>query len=204
MRILVTVGGIVGFIVGLVMDTADDRDRLYSLIGLACFLLFGWIFSKHPSQVFEILTFYNANERKIQRKMQIRWDQVIWGMALQFLFGLIVLRWDTGQSIFACLGDRVATFLKYTDAGSGFVYGYLVTDQNQSGISLGTIIVFKVGITMIFQPENTTVTNLSFNRHFRSCFCLALWSASFTTTELCNGLYKRSGGYYKLLWEQQR
>lgn len=67
-------------------------------------------------------------------------------MILQFLFGLVVLRWDTGQKIFACLGDRVATFLKYTDAGAGFVYGYLASDQNQAGISLGTIIAFKVSI----------------------------------------------------------
>lgn len=44
-------GGVAGFTVGLVLDTAGDRDRLYSLIGLAVFLLFGWIFSKHPSQV---------------------------------------------------------------------------------------------------------------------------------------------------------
>jgi hypothetical protein len=47
----VIAGGVVGFTVGLVLDTAGDRDRLYSLIGLAVFLLFGWIFSKHPSQV---------------------------------------------------------------------------------------------------------------------------------------------------------
>jgi pyrimidine nucleoside transport protein len=65
-------------------------------------------------------------------------------MILQFLFGLMVLRWKTGQQVFACLGDRVSIFLKYTDAGSGLVYGHLVTDQNDSGIPLGTIFAFKV------------------------------------------------------------
>ncbi|XP_046655316.1 solute carrier family 28 member 3-like [Daphnia pulicaria] len=129
LRLLVIAGGVAGFTVGLVLDTAGDRDRLYSLIGLAVFLLFGWIFSKHPSQ--------------------IKWTQVIWGMILQFLFGLMVLRWKTGQQVFACLGDRVSIFLKYTDAGSGLVYGHLVTDQNDSGIPLGTIFAFKA-LSVIF------------------------------------------------------
>ena len=72
------------------------------------------------------------------------WKQVIWGTAMQFLFGLIVLRWDVGRNIIDCLGDKVTIFLGYTDAGSGFVYGYLVTDDNTSGVLLGTIFAFKV------------------------------------------------------------
>lgn len=55
-----------------------------------------------------------------------------------------MLRWPTGQNVIQCLGDKVTIFLGYTDAGSGFVYGYLVTDQNASGIPLGTIFAFDV------------------------------------------------------------
>lgn len=69
---------------------------------------------------------------------------MIWGVALQFIFGLIVLRWDLGREVIQCLADKVTIFLGYTDAGSGFVYGYLVTDQNPSGIALGTIFAFQV------------------------------------------------------------
>ena len=36
---------------------------------------------------------------------------------------------QVGNSIFACLGDKVAAFLSYTDAGSSFIYGQLV-DSN--------------------------------------------------------------------------
>lgn len=50
-RIVLIVGGCAAFIAGLVIDTIGDTDRLYSLIGLIVFLLFGWIFSKHPSNV---------------------------------------------------------------------------------------------------------------------------------------------------------
>jgi len=69
---------------------------------------------------------------------------VIWGLALQFVFGLIVLRWDFGRNVIQCIADKVTIFLTYSDDGSGFVYGYLVTDKNASGIALGTIFAFKV------------------------------------------------------------
>lgn len=47
----------------------------------------------------------------------------MWGLYIQFIFGLITIRWSVGRSIFQCLGNKVATFLSYTDAGSSFVYG---------------------------------------------------------------------------------
>lgn len=75
------------------------------------------------------------------------WRQVMWGVALQFIFGLAVLRWDLGREVVQCLADKVTLFLDYTNEGSGFVYGFLVTDQNSSGIALGTIFAFKVFYT---------------------------------------------------------
>ena len=38
-------------------------------------------------------------------------------------------RWEVGRAVFGCLGDKVSTFLAYTDAGSGFVFGYLVDQK---------------------------------------------------------------------------
>ena len=38
-------------------------------------------------------------------------------------------RWDVGRAVFGCLGDKVSTFLAFTDAGSGFVFGYLVDQK---------------------------------------------------------------------------
>ena len=59
----------------------------------------------------------------------IAWRPVLWGLGLQVVFGLIILRWQPGKSLFDCLGRKVTTFLDFTDAGSGFVFGYLVTLQ---------------------------------------------------------------------------
>ena len=57
------------------------------------------------------------------------WRHVLWGLGLQFLMGLIILRWSFGKAVFDCIGKKVKIFLDYTDAGSGFVFGYLVTQK---------------------------------------------------------------------------
>ena len=93
----------------ILVDTADDPSRLVSAAGILVLVLLGLIFSKHPGH--------------------IAWRPVLWGLGLQFLLGLIILRWELGKSVFDCLGRKVKTFLDFTDAGSGFVFGYLVTLQ---------------------------------------------------------------------------
>jgi len=55
--------------------------------------------------------------------LQVNWQTVLWGIGLQFMFAVIVLRWPPGYSAFKWLGDRVSEFLAYTDAGSEFVFG---------------------------------------------------------------------------------
>jgi pyrimidine nucleoside transport protein len=50
-------------------------------------------------------------------------------LTLQFCFGLLILRWEVGRQVFQCFGAKIRTFLAYTDAGSGFVFGYLVSQK---------------------------------------------------------------------------
>ncbi|ROT65311.1 hypothetical protein C7M84_016734 [Penaeus vannamei] len=44
-------------------------------------------------------------------------------MGLQFLLGLVILRWPLGQAVFQCAADKVTLFLGFTDVGSEFVFG---------------------------------------------------------------------------------
>lgn len=55
--------------------------------------------------------------------MQIKWRPVLWGMGLQFVFALIILRTSQGFTAFKFIGDTVTRFLDYTDVGSAFVFG---------------------------------------------------------------------------------
>ena len=54
---------------------------------------------------------------------QVKWRPVVWGLGLQFLLGVMILRWSAGYHFFRFLGDQVKVFLDYTDAGSKFVFG---------------------------------------------------------------------------------
>ena len=79
------------FLIFLIVDSSDDRRRLLSILGLVFIIIFGAVFSKHPGR--------------------IRWRHVMWGLALQFIFGLIILRWSVGRNVFDCFGKKVNTFI---------------------------------------------------------------------------------------------
>lgn len=62
-------------------------------------------------------------------RRKVIWRHVTWGLCLQFIFGLLILRWDYGRQFFDCLGNKIDTFLGFTDSGSSFVFGYLVNQK---------------------------------------------------------------------------
>jgi len=55
--------------------------------------------------------------------LQVTWRPVLWGLLLQVLFALIVLRTHWGYVTFEWLGDRVTDYLGFASAGSKFVFG---------------------------------------------------------------------------------
>ncbi|KAG7167255.1 Solute carrier family 28 member 3-like 1 [Homarus americanus] len=107
---------LVGVAVFLGFDAQDDVRRFQGLIGLVVLILFGFVFSIAPRK--------------------IRWRHVIWGLMMQFTMGLFILRWPLGQQIFTCLAGKVATFLSFTDAGTSFVFGDLVSVQHIFAFSI--------------------------------------------------------------------
>ncbi|KAB7494798.1 Solute carrier family 28 member 3 [Armadillidium nasatum] len=99
---------IVVLIVFYILDTSSERRRLTSFIGLAFIYMFGFVFSAAPRRV--------------------NWRPVIFGLAFQFCFALLVLRWPLGNRVIACLSDKVSQFLNYTTNGAVFVFGPLGSD----------------------------------------------------------------------------
>lgn len=55
--------------------------------------------------------------------MQVNWRAVLWGIAIQFICALLILRWDKGYIAFKWLGDRVSEFLAHSDFGAAFIFG---------------------------------------------------------------------------------
>ncbi|XP_052073348.1 solute carrier family 28 member 3-like isoform X2 [Mytilus californianus] len=97
---IVTLLVIFGF---LCYDWYQDKRKLVPFGGLLFFILIVFITSRSPSKV--------------------QWTPVIWGIILQFVLGMIILRWPTGYAVCQFIGDQVTAFLAYTDNGSRFVFG---------------------------------------------------------------------------------
>jgi CNT family concentrative nucleoside transporter len=55
----------------------------------------------------------------------IDYRTIAWGLGLQFLFAVVVLKTTAGQRVFQALGAYVTTLLGFTYAGSSFVFGPL-------------------------------------------------------------------------------
>jgi concentrative nucleoside transporter, CNT family len=55
----------------------------------------------------------------------INWTTVAWGIGLQVLFALVVLKTAAGQRVFATLGDAITRLLGFAGVGAAFVFGPL-------------------------------------------------------------------------------
>ena len=48
---------------------------------------------------------------------------VLWGIGLQFIFGILILRTSWGHTLFHWVGQRIVMFLDFTNEGARFVFG---------------------------------------------------------------------------------
>jgi CNT family concentrative nucleoside transporter len=96
---------------------------------------------------------FSTNRRAIRLKT------VLWGLALQFLFAVLVVRWSAGENIMKAAGGAVNKLLSYAFAGSSFVFGNLglPADPNvklpflpADWSKVGFIFAFQVLPTIIF------------------------------------------------------
>ncbi|MBV9182936.1 MAG: NupC/NupG family nucleoside CNT transporter [Acidobacteria bacterium] len=83
---------------------------------------------------------FSTNRRAIRLKT------VAWGLGLQFVLAVFVLRVRTGEWLFQRAGDDAKRLLDFSFAGSSFVFGELGRQQS----SLGLIFAFQVLPTIIF------------------------------------------------------
>jgi CNT family concentrative nucleoside transporter len=55
----------------------------------------------------------------------IRWSTVFWGLGLQIVFAIIVLKTTVGERVFTFLGTYITRLLGFAGVGSAFVFGAL-------------------------------------------------------------------------------
>jgi CNT family concentrative nucleoside transporter len=90
----------------------------------------------------------------------IRWSTVAWGLGLQIVFALVVLKTSAGQQVFSTLGGYITKLLGFAGVGSAFVFGPLGDSSLWSRVMVGalgpegaqsaSIFAFQVLPTIIF------------------------------------------------------
>ncbi len=105
-------------------------EHFISLLGLIVFLGFAYMISSE--------------------RLAIKWSTVSWGLGLQFILGLFILKTSFGLIIFEWLGNTVKTFLNYSDVGAKFVFGDAFEEHFIAFKVLPTIIFFASFIAILY------------------------------------------------------
>ena len=86
--------------------------KLVSLLGMVVFIAVAWAISSH-------------------RKL-FPWRTVLWGLGLQFVFALLILKTGPGEQIFDLAGRAVNRLVGFANEGSRFVFGPLANESVMS------------------------------------------------------------------------
>lgn len=105
-------------------------ERAISLLGLVVFVGISYALS--------------VNRRYIQ------WRTVLWGIGLQFIFAILILKTAPGLALFKFLGDKVSQFLAFSDVGAKFVFGDNFDEHFIAFKVLPTIIFFSSFISLLY------------------------------------------------------
>lgn len=92
-------------------------ERLIGIIGIFVLLGIAWLLSN--------------NRRKIDYRV------VVWGIGLQILFAVIILKTGPGQALFFYARAFITKLLSFTDAGASFLFGNLYLGAPGIAESLG-------------------------------------------------------------------
>src|SRR3989339_1812991 len=99
--------------------------RLLSLLGILVFIMIALALSEN--------------------RKAVAWRTVIYGLALQIVFALLILKTGFGRIIFAAANKVFEHVLSFSDKGASFVFGNLVNNYE-----IGAIFAFKVLPIIIF------------------------------------------------------
>lgn len=80
----------------------------------------------------------------------VNWRTLAWGLGLQFIFAILILRTTVGLALFQFLGDRVSQLLDFSDAGARFVFGENFKEFFFAFKVLPTIIFFSALISVLY------------------------------------------------------
>ncbi|MGH8189691.1 MAG: Na+ dependent nucleoside transporter N-terminal domain-containing protein, partial [Steroidobacteraceae bacterium] len=133
-RDLIVLGALAGIGVVAVGIGFAGATRVQPIAGLALLLALGYCLST--------------------ARRAIDYPTLGWGLALQFIFALIVLKTEAGRATFQTLGGVINRVLDFAFVGSSFVFGPLGSKEvwpkimtavlGEEGVRYGVIFAFQV------------------------------------------------------------
>jgi concentrative nucleoside transporter, CNT family len=109
-----------------------------------------------------LLYAFSANRRAV------RWRVVAWGLALQVIFALFVLKVPLGETIFSKINDGFSAIMKAADEGGKFVFGIQGTSD---------CVPVGAGEGAAFKPTPGLYAQTGFNFAFRILPSIILFSS---------------------------
>ncbi|MDD5657260.1 MAG: nucleoside transporter C-terminal domain-containing protein [Elusimicrobia bacterium] len=106
-----------------------NRHQLVSAAGTVVLLGLAWLFCRH--------------------RKSLNWRTVFWGVTLQFVFALLILKTPPGRWVFERINVVVLKLLAFQVEGARFVFGSLAIPPGEPG-SLGFFFAFQVLTTIVF------------------------------------------------------
>ena len=83
-------------------------DRLIAFLGIFILLLISYSLSN--------------DRKKVDPKI------IIWGLSLQFIFAILILRTPIGKPIFGFLDSAISKLISFSDAGGDFLFKSFIPD----------------------------------------------------------------------------
>ena len=112
-------------------------DRLIAFLGILILLLISYLLSN--------------DRKKVDLKV------IIWGLSLQFIFAILILRTPIGKPIFGFLDSAISKLISFSDAGGDFLFKSFIPDVgfhpamiNFAFRALPTIIFFSSLMAVLY------------------------------------------------------
>ncbi|XP_048246903.1 solute carrier family 28 member 3-like [Haliotis rufescens] len=107
-----------------------NPQNIQALLGVGIFMCLGFVFSTNPAKV--------------------NWHPVFWGIAVQFVFALLILRTPWGYGVFEWIGHRVEEFINHANAGAEFVFGKSFRDHRIAFAVMPGVLFFNASISVLY------------------------------------------------------
>lgn len=118
-------------------QTTSLGTRLRSALGILVFLLIAYLLS--------------SNRGAVKRRI------IFWGLGLQFLFAVLILRTPPGRWVFEEAKSFIEKVLALSDQGAGFIFGKLANGSAVNYVDAATGDPAAIGMVFAFQILPTVI-----------------------------------------------